>query len=268
MRAADFFRENRVFTRSEFVAARVADGQMNARTADSVLHKHVAAGEIVHVRRGLYALARGPTTEADPYLIASKAVPDATVAYHAALQFYGKSYSVWHRYSFLTAANVRAFCFGASDFTAVALPRALRGYQDLGGHIKLEPHGGQHVRVTSLERTLVDVLDRPRLGGGWEEIWRSLEGVDFFDLDAIADYALKLDTVITIARVGYFLDQHREQLFVRDEHLKPLLARAPRQPLYFDERKAQSGTLVKRWNLIVPKRVQDRSWEELPDALA
>jgi predicted transcriptional regulator of viral defense system len=112
------------------------------------------------------------------------------------------------------------------------------------------------------------VLDRPQLGGGWEEIWRSLESVDFFDLDAVTDYALKLDTVITIARVGYFLDQHREQLFVTDEHLKTLLVRAPRQPLYFDQRTRQGGTLVKRWNLIVPKRVQDRSWEETTNALA
>lgn len=268
MRTADFFHDNHVFTRSEFLAARVADGKMNPRTADSILNKHLASGDIVHVRRGLYAIARGPTTEADPFLIAGKAAPDATIAYHAALQFHGKAYSVWHRYSFVTAANIRPFSFGGSDFVAAAPSRTLRARKDLGGHIKVEAHAGQSVRVTTLERVLVDVLDRPRLGGGWEEIWRSLEGVDFFDLDAVADYALKLGKVVTIARVGYFLDQHREQLFVKDEHLKPLLARAPRQPLYFDERKAQSGTLVKPWNLIIPKRVQERSWEETADALA
>lgn len=268
MRATDFFREKRVFTRGEFLAARVADGQANPRTADSLLNKHIASGDVVHVRRGLYALATSPKVDADPFLIASKAASDAAVAYHAALQFHGKAYSVWHRYSFVTTKNVKPFSFGSSDFVPVALPRALRAHKDLGGGIKAEPHAGQSVRVTTLERTLVDVLDRPQLGGGWEEIWRSLEGVDFFDLDAVADYALKLDTVITIARVGYFLDQHREALFVTDAHLKPLLARAPRQPLYFDQRKRQGGTLVKRWNLIVPKHVQDRSWEETTNALA
>lgn len=29
------------------------------------------------------------------------------------------------------------------------------------------------LRVASLERTLVDVLDRPDLAGSWEEVWRS-----------------------------------------------------------------------------------------------
>ena len=50
---------------------------------------------------------------------------------------------------------------------------------------------GLAVRVTSLERTLVDVLDRTDLSGGWEEIWRSLEMVEFFDLDVVIHPAVR-----------------------------------------------------------------------------
>ncbi len=45
---------------------------------------------------------------------------------------------------------------------------------------------GIEFRATGLERTLVDLHARPDLGGGWEEIWRSLESVEYFDLDLIA----------------------------------------------------------------------------------
>jgi hypothetical protein len=38
----------------------------------------------------------------------------------------------------------------------------------------------------------VDVLDRPRLSGGWEEVWRSLETIPFLDLDQVVQYALLL----------------------------------------------------------------------------
>ena len=47
--------------------------------------------------------------------------------------------------------------------------------------------------ATSLERTLVDVLDRPDLTGSWEEIWRSLESIEFFDIEQIVEYVLLLE---------------------------------------------------------------------------
>lgn len=115
------------------------------------------------------------------------------------------------------------------------------------------------MRVTTLERTLVDVLDAPQLGGGWEEIWRSLESVEFFDLDAVVEYAQKVDSSLTVARVGFFLDQHRDALMVEERHLAALRERAPRQPAYLD-RKREPGKLVAGWNLVVPGRVLTRSW--------
>jgi predicted transcriptional regulator of viral defense system len=41
------------------------------------------------------------------------------------------------------------------------------------GVVRLD-RSGMEVNVTSLERTMVDVLSRPDLSGDWEEIWRSL----------------------------------------------------------------------------------------------
>ncbi len=116
--------------------------------------------------------------------------------------------------------------------------------------------------MTTFERTLVDVLDAPDLGGGWEEVWRSLEMVEYFDLAAVVAYALKVGSALTAARVGFFLEQHRESLFVEEQHLKSLRGHAPRQPSYFD-RKREPGRLVKAWNLVVPERVIDRAWEEV-----
>ena len=75
---------------------------------------------------------------------------------------------------------------------------------------------GVDVRVTSLERTLVDLLDRPDLGGGWEEIWRSLESVEFYDLDRIVEYVTLLENSTTTAKVGFF--QTLEQGQVVDQH--------------------------------------------------
>jgi predicted transcriptional regulator of viral defense system len=266
MRSLDFFATHPVFTQAEYVAARVATGARSPRTADSLLVRHVAAGRLLHVRRGLYATvppgAAADTFRPDPYLVATKLTADAAVAYHAALQFRGKTYSVWHRFTVLAGAGLRPLRFRGDEFVGVKPPRALRGLPEHGGGVVTEPCAGGVVRVASFERTLVDLLDRPDLGGGWEEVWRSLEMVEFFDLDAVVAHALKRSSALAAARVGFFLEQHRDALFVEERHLDGLRVRAPRQPRYFD-RKREPGRLVKPWNLFVPQPVLDRAWAEV-----
>ena len=44
------------------------------------------------------------------------------------------------------------------------------------------------MQVTILGRTKVDVLDRPYFSGSQEEIWRSLESVEFFDINRFIEY--------------------------------------------------------------------------------
>lgn len=265
MRSADFFSAHPVFTHAEYLAAHGEGRARSPRTADSLLSLHVDAGRLLRVRRGLYAVVpSGVAPEefrADPFLVATKLATDAAVAYHAALQFHGKAYSVWHRFSVLTAAHVRPFTFQGNELVAVAPPKAVRDLPDFGGGVVTESYAGGEVRVTTLERTLVDVLDDPALGGGWEEVWRSLEMVEYFDLDAVVQIALAR-SALTVARVGWFLEQHREMLFVEDRHLQPLREHAPRQPRYLDA-KRESGTLVKPWNLVVPERTLRRTWAEV-----
>lgn len=262
-RSQDFFAVHRVFTRDDYLAFR---GARNPRTSDSLLLRHASAGRILHVRRGLYASVplgtAADTFQVDPFLLASKIAPDGAVAHHAALQFRGKAYSVWHRYTVLSNRQVRPFAFQGNEYECVHPPLAIRRLPDFGGGILSEPYAGGMVRVTSFERTLVDVLDAPDLSGGWEEVWRSLEMVEYFDLSAVVEHTLRRGSALTTARVGFFLEQHREALFVEDQHLAALRKKAPRQARYLDG-KREPGRLVRPWNLVVPERVLKRSWEEV-----
>ena len=264
--SAEFFDSTPVFTRAEFEAARAATAKRSPRTTDSLLRRYVADGRLVRVRGGVYAVVpRGADAAAapvDPYLVATKLSSDATLGYHAALQFWGKAYSVWQRFHFLTESSTRAFEFRGLEFVPVKVPIPLRGLPAADLQVTEQRHGGGTVRVTTLERTLVDVLDAPANAGGWEEIWRSLEMIEFFDLDAVILYTSKRGSALTAARVGFFLDQHRETLMVEERHLERLRKLRPRQPRYLDARR-KPGKLVASWNLIVPDEVLDRTWAEV-----
>lgn len=262
MRSMDFFDTHPVFRHAEFLAARAGRSR---RTSDNLLARHLAAGRLVRVRRGLYATvprgvdpARMPV---DPYLVASRVTVDAVVAYHGALQFHGKAHSLWRRFDYLSRTLARPFVFQDQQFVPVQPPRLGRSLPDWGGGVVEVPHANGVARVTTLERALVDVLHAPDRGGGWEEIWRSLETVEFVDLQTVTEYALQLGSALTIARVGFYLDQHREALMVEERHLERLRLHAPAQPRYLDNARSP-GRLVPGWRLIVPESVLRRGWEE------
>lgn len=169
---------------------------------------------------------------------------------------------MWSQVTFLTRSHTRGFRFGPVDDVPVRPLAAVADLNDMGGGVETVPSGGGHARVCPCERAMVDVLRAPALGGGWEEIWRSLEMIEFFDLEAVITYTLRLDTATTVARVGVFLEQHRERLFVEDVHLEHLQAHAPKDPRYHDASR-EPGGLVHPWNLIVPERVLDQGWGEV-----
>ena len=268
-RSSAFFATHPVFTHAEFAAAHTARGRSEF-TSNAILARHVASGRLIRVRRGLYASVpvgyehRGFAP--DPYLVAAKSQEDAVLGYHTALSFHGHAYSVWHRFQVIISRRVRRFTYGNVEFVCVQAPLEVRELPDFGGGVSLRPFGGAELRVTTIERTMVDLMHAPQHGGGWEEIWRSLELVEFLDLEAVVEHALRMRTALTAARVGFFLEQHRKQWMVEDKHLEPLMNAKPKQPLHWDRRR-QSGTLQARWNLVIPDMVLHQLWEEPSEAV-
>jgi predicted transcriptional regulator of viral defense system len=202
------------------------------------------------------------TARPDPYLVATKLRDDAVVGYHSALEFHGRAYSTWSRVQYVTAARARPFRFRGTAFVGEQAPAAVRDLPDFGGGVHVRPHAGGEVRVTSLERTVVDVLHAPSRGGGWEEVWRSLELIEFVDLDETLEFTVQQASALTAARVGFFLEQHAKEWMVEDKHLAALEKHAPRQPRYLDGSR-KSGRLLSRWNLVVPEDLLQRYWDEL-----
>jgi len=267
MRLENFFHRRSVFTLEELGNFLASSGPRSPRTRESLLAYHRRAGRIVRVRRGLYAVVpRGAAPETyqfDPFLLASKMTKDAVLAHHTALEIHGKAYSVREHFTYQAGRPLRPVIFRSHVFRGVKYAKALRLKREESFGVVTVDRVGIEIRVTGLERTLVDVLDRPDLTGSWEEVWRSLESVEYFDLDKVIGYVSLLGNATTAAKVGFFLDQHRKSLMVEDSHLKPLHDLQPRRPHYLERSKRKAGRLVTDWNLIVPEKVLHRSWGEV-----
>lgn len=267
MKLEAFFHCHPVFTLEECSRFLTGQGTPNLASQRALLAYHRRTGRLLMIRRGLYAVVppggAADTLPVDAFLVASRLAPDAVLAYHAALELHGRAYSVFHTLTYLTASPAPAFDFRGVRFKAVRHPAALvRRKSEFRGVVEADRQG-LAVRVTSLERTLVDVLARPELAGGPEEAWRSLESVEYFDFDQVLAHVRLLGCAAVAAKTGFFLEQHREALQVPDAVLRALENLRPRQTLYFDRRRA-SGVYIARWRLVVPKLLAERSFAEVP----
>ena len=267
MKHEEFFRKHPVFTGEEMADYLASCGEVGSRTKEALLAYHKKTGRIVSVRRGLYAVVpRGADPASypvDPYLVAAKLTKDAVLSYHTALELHGSAYSVHEHFVYTAARPLSPLTFRSHVFRGARFPASLRrAGQESFGVVQMD-RSGVEIRVTSVERTLVDLFNRPDLCGGWEEIWRSLESVELLDLDTVVEYALLLGNATTTAKVGFFLEQHSEPLMVEEKHLNALRGLRPQQPHYLDRDRRQSGRLVSGWNLIVPREVLERRWAEV-----
>ncbi len=267
MKLKNFFNQNPVFRTEDVDAFLSQNGKATPTRRNALLAYHRKQGRIVNIKRGVHAVvpydSSPESVQVDPYVLASKITPDSVLAYHTALEFHGRNYSVFNTFYYLSKRNNPTVSFRGYDYHCIKFPLQLQrsGHETFG----VDPieRFGTEIKVTSLERTLVDVLDRPDISGSWEEIWRSLESVEFFDIEKVIDYTLLLNNATTAAKVGLFLDQHRDTLLIEDHHLQRLYALRPKQPCYLERSNRQSGTLVSNWNVIVPDTILNQTWSQV-----
>ena len=268
MKLDEFFARYPVFRIEEIAQFLASYGSTNPSTRKALMAHHQEAGRILRVRRGLYAtVPTGTPVDAfsvDPYLLAGRMTDDSILAYHTALEARGKAYTIYEQFTYLTKRSPgKPFIFQGVSYRGVSHSRTLSrsGQEEL--YVEVMDRSGLDIKVASLERSMVDVLDRPNLSGSWEEIWRSLESVEFFDLLKIVTYATALENATTVAKVGFYLEQHKDPLMVSQNLLDQLKKLRPKSPHYMIRGDRDPARLVSNWNLIVPVDILEKAWEEI-----
>lgn len=133
------------------------------------------------------------------------------------------------------------------------------------GVTTVERHG-LAVKVTTLERTLVDLFDRYDLAGAAEDLFRSLdvvaEGKEPLDIEAVVGFAKRLSNATATGALGYWLDHERHRLGVTDAALEDLRSLAPRHARYALGATPGYGRAGTGWNVILPPDIVERYFDD------
>jgi len=169
MKLNEFLSRHAVFTVDELDRFLSERGSGKTNTRKSLLTYHLGQGRIVRVRRGLFATvplgADSASSPVDTYLVAAKMTADAVFAYHTAMEtameFHGKAYSLYTKLIYISASKSLPLKFRSNEIRGVSVPNPLRAKGEEMFGVTCHKRSGVDLRVTNLERSFVDVLDRP-----------------------------------------------------------------------------------------------------------
>lgn len=215
-----------------------------------------ARGWLARVRRGLYTTVPLEADEpsqwlADPWIVASRTFAPCYIGGWTALHHWELTDQLFRTVVVFTATGVRNKEREIQGTTF----RLREVSEDKLFGIKKVWRGKLAVQVSEVERTLVDVLDRPDVGGGIRSVADCIEewsdSPDRVPRKLLA-YAEKLGNRTVFKRLGYILEAREIEEPELTEACRTMMSTgvSPLEP-----GSASKGRIVSRWRLRVNARV-------------
>ncbi len=241
--------------RGRFITAEEALGiTCMESTARMALWRLSTKGNLVRVREGLYGAVPpehvGSGYEFDRFLLFDR-VMDRTgaLAFHSALELHGAANSRFTTVYYLSAKRSRPFEFQGILYRPVLTSKVFGTTVHYLDDIP--------VNVTDRERTFLDCIRRPDLCGGVEEYLKSFEAFALMSPDKILEYLERFDEKGLYHKVGFVLSYLKDRVRVPEDLLVSLKARIGPHPCYLVPGKRTGGRLVKEWNVLVPRNLEE-----------
>lgn len=240
---ADYFDLVRMPT---FSTNDVAEITGNLKTAQSLLRRLAKKGLVRKVRSQLYAPVQAGTGQviASRFQIATAVNPSAYVSHHTAFEYYGLANQVFYDVYVSSTSRFPSFQFEGWTFRRV--PSKL----DDGVVV---PRTSQGVKVTDLERTVVDSVKDFEKIGGLEELLSCLSSVTYLDGETLLHYLDRYNSQVLYQKIGYLLEHYRQGLKLTDSFFDKCLLKTGRSTRYLLSRPAENGVYDRRWQLVVPR---------------
>jgi predicted transcriptional regulator of viral defense system len=224
------------FTREDL---RVLTG--NFDTAGTLLKNYQKKGYVRQVRRNLYVAINLADQQpvASKFRIAGKLTPSAHISHHAAFEYYGYANQVSYQVEVSSETPFTPFSFDGNSYICFAVK--------MKDGIAAMPDG---VRVTDIERTIVDGIHDFEKVMGLEELLRCLGLVASVNEDKLLSYLAAYGKRFLYQKAGYILRHFRREWNLSEGFFNECAAHIGKSTRYLMGNK--SGIYNREWRLVAP----------------
>lgn len=206
------------------------------------IKSYLKKGFIERVRRDLYAVISMETAQPIPnrFQIVSRVTDDSFVSHHSAFEFYGYANQVFYEVYFSTEKKVRSFDYEGLYFQPVLWR---------GNHSITETNSG--VRVTSLERTVIDSIADFTKIGGLEELLRCIALIPSLDEAKLLEVMETYGRGQLYQKAGYILETYKDALSLSETFFLECMKRSSSSKTYLFD-KQDDFVFHRKWLLYAP----------------
>ena len=169
-----------------------------------ILKSYLEKGYITRIKHNLYGVISFESGDclADKFFIASRLTNTSFVSHHSAFEFYNHYNQIYTEITVSSVSKFNDFEFEGNNFKFI---------KTLTDNFVVETHG---VRVSTIERTIVDCIKDSGKYCDLEETLNSIDSLSYVDSKIILDYLFEINSKMLFKKVGLVLSLFKDKVFI------------------------------------------------------
>ncbi|MBN2794727.1 MAG: transcriptional regulator [Clostridia bacterium] len=216
------------------------------KTAYSKLGRLMKKNLVKKIRKNIYSVVNPATGQivATRYQIACAINETAYISHHSAFEYYGLANQVFYEVYVSSESKFNHFEYDYVTYKYIASKMSEGVF---------EAKNTTGLRITDMERTVVDSVKDFNKIGGLEELLNCLEGIQYLDEYKLKQYLDIYNTQALYQRVGFLLNHYREKMQLSKDFIEYCKGKIGKSRLYLVSQAKKDNFYDSEWELMVPR---------------
>lgn len=183
---------------------------------------------------------------ADKFKIGSSITKDAYISHHSALEFHGVGHQMFFEIYVSSGSVFKPFEFDGITYRYVAS----KFYDGVETY-----NTNRGVRVTNLERTVIDCIKNLDKSGGIEELLQCIRLITFLDSEKMMRYLKLYNIQFLYQKTGFLLKHFQDELKLPDSFFYFCHKNIVKSKRYLTDKGEKDLVYNAEWRLFVPENL-------------